>query len=280
MCDSTYHFAQQNIISELASVSSTNSDFPRVEAANAPKLPPERRNRMPCYNIAGFPVCYDAAYTTLQKHSEKYVCDEVPDAVPFSVSPDEIAALRPTTPLLTDDLREYMLMGKAFYEYLISRGGMMLHASAVVLDGEAYLFSAPSGTGKSTHTSLWLRRFPQSYILNDDKPALFLREGRVFAAGTPFSGKYDCSVNEAVPLRAIAFLARSDVNRIEPIPDKRALYELLNQTSRPADVELFGQLLRNVAAVIENTPIYKLYCNMDVQAAEVAYAAMRKGEKS
>ena len=46
-----------------------------------------------------------------------------------------------------------------------------------------------------------LRRFPQSYILNDDKPALFLRDGRVYAAGTPFSGKYDCSVNESVPLR-------------------------------------------------------------------------------
>ena len=235
---------------------------------------------MPCYNIAGLPVCYDAAYPTLQKHSEKYVCAPTPDAVPFSVSPDEIAALRPTTPLLTDDLREYMLMGKAFYEYLISRGGMMLHASAVVADGEAYLFSAPSGTGKSTHTELWLQRYPQSYILNDDKPALYLLDDRVYAAGTPFSGKYDISVNQSVPLRAIAFLARSDENRIEPIPDRRALYELLNQTTRPEDVSLFGKLLQNIEAILNRTPIYKLFCNMDVEAADVAYETMRKGEKS
>lgn len=235
---------------------------------------------MPCYNIAGLTVRYDATYPTLQKHSEQYRCDPTPDAVSFHVPFEEIVALREHTPLLTDDLREYMLMGKAFYEYLITRGGMMLHASAVVVDGEAYLFSAPSGTGKSTHTGLWLRRFPGAYILNDDKPALYLSDGCVYAAGTPFSGKFDISVNHAVPLRAIAFLARSDDNRIETIPDKRALYELLNQTSRPADVGLYAKLLQNVAAILERTPICKLYCNMDLQAAEVAYEGMRKGEKA
>ena len=235
---------------------------------------------MPCYNIAGIPVSYDALYPTTKTRSEKYRCAPTSAAFPISVPPEEIAALREETPLLTDDLREYMCIGKRFYEYLISRGGMMLHASAVVVDGEAYLFSAPSGTGKSTHTALWLQRFPGSYILNDDKPALFLRDGHVFAAGTPFSGKFDESVNTVVPLRAIAFLARSADNRIEPVDDRRALYELLNQTTRPADVALYTRLLQNTAGVIEKTPIYRLYCNMDLRAAEVAYETMRKGEKS
>lgn len=235
---------------------------------------------MPCYNIAGLTVSYDAAYPTLKHNSEKYICAPDPEAVPISVSPQEIAALREDSPLLTDDLREYMLMGAKYYEYLISRSGMMLHASAVVVDGEAYLFSAPSGTGKSTHTQLWLKRFPDAYILNDDKPALFLSDSRVYAAGTPFSGKYDISVNESVPLCAIAFLARSTDNRIERIPSNRALFELLNQTMRPASVELYETLLGNIASILEKTPIYRLHCNMDVQAADVAFAAMRKGEKS
>lgn len=233
---------------------------------------------MSFYNIAGFPVCYDAQFPTLRKHSEKYLCDPTPDAVSFSVSPDEIAAIRESTPLLDDDLREYMLMGKAFYDHLISRGGMMLHASAVVAQGEAYLFSAPSGTGKSTHTALWLRRFPGSFILNDDKPALFLSDGRIYAAGTPFSGKFDISVNRSVPLRAIAFLARSETNHIERISERQALFEMLNQTIRPSDLELYQKLLQNTAQILSGVPIYKLYCNMEEEAADIAFAAMRKGE--
>ncbi len=233
---------------------------------------------MAFYNIAGFSVAYDAAFPTLKKHSEQYLCAPTDDAVAFSVSDDDIAAIRDGTPLLTDDLREYMIMGRLFYEYLISRGGMMLHASAVVVDGEAFLFSAPSGTGKSTHTSLWLRRFPGAYILNDDKPALLCDDSRVYAAGTPFSGKFDVSVNRVVPLRAIAFIERSETNRIERISEKRALYELLNQTVRPDDVGLFTQLLHNTAAILHMTPIYKLYCNMADEAADVAYQTMRKGD--
>lgn len=235
---------------------------------------------MAFYNIAGLPVCFDAAYPTLRQNSMKYTCEPAEDAVRLSVTAEQIDALRASTPLLTDDLREYMLMGKAFYEYLIQRGGMMLHASAVVVDNEAYLFSAPSGTGKSTHTSLWLRRFPDAYILNDDKPALCVFDGCVYAAGTPFSGKFDLSVNRSVPLRAIAFLARSETNHIEPIGSKRALYELLNQTIRPDAVELYKQLLQNMSTILARTPIYKLYCNTDDEAADVAYEAMRKGEKT
>ena len=234
---------------------------------------------MSCYSIAGMPVCYDAVYPTLRKHSAQYRCEPTPDAVRLHVSQAQIEQIRESTPLLTDDLREYMLVGKAFYEYLISVGGMMLHASAVVVDDSAYLFSAPSGTGKSTHTTLWLRRFPDAYILNDDKPALFFQDGQVCAAGTPFSGKFDISVNRTVRLRAIAFIERSETNRIEQIPEKRGLYELLNQTARPDSVELYQKLLQNVAAILTRTPIYKLYCNMDDDAATVAYEAMRKGEK-
>lgn len=234
---------------------------------------------MAFYRIADIPVCYDAAYPTLQKHSERYRCEPTTDAVSMRVLPEQIASIRDTTPLLTDDLREYMLMGKEFYEYLISQGGLMLHASAVVYEDAAYLFSAPSGTGKSTHTALWLRRFPGAYILNDDKPALYFSEGRAYAAGTPFSGKFDISVNRSVPLRAIAFIERSENNRIEPIDGQRALYEILNQTARPESLGLYTQLLQNTAAVLKTTPIYKLYCNMDEQAAVVAYEAMRKGER-
>lgn len=234
---------------------------------------------MASYSIAGLPVCYDAAYPMLQNRSEKYRCAASQDAFQLCVAQKEMEDLRALTPLLTDEQREYLLMGAAFYDYLITRGGMMLHASAVVVDHRAFLFSAPSGTGKSTHTSIWLRRFKDAYILNDDKPALYAQGDVVYAAGTPFSGKDDLSVNRSVPVAAIAFIERSETNRIEPITKKRALYELLNQTGRPESVALYQKLLQNVGAILARIPIYKLYCNMEDAAADVSYAAMRKGEK-
>ena len=76
--------------------------------------------------------------------------------------------LRKYYPNLSDDTLEYMYLGGEFYSTLVYFNGMMLHSSCVVYNNRAYLFSAPSGTGKSTHTQLWLKRFPGSYILNDD----------------------------------------------------------------------------------------------------------------
>ena len=73
---------------------------------------------------------------------------------------------------------------------------MLLHSSCVVYEDKAYLFSAPCGTGKSTHTQIWLKRFPGAYILNDDKPAIRIMEDGVYAFGTPFSGKTDLNVNK------------------------------------------------------------------------------------
>ena len=196
----------------------------------------------------------------------------------LSVDPAQIEAFRPISPGLNDDLREYMLMGKAFYEKLIEFGGMMLHASAVVVDDRAYLFSAPSGTGKSTHTELWLRLFgTDAYILNDDKPALRVVDGTLYAYGTPFSGKYDISENRRVPLAGIAFIERSETNSIARMAQNKAIYSLLNQTARPASVSLYSVLLQNLDRVLRLTPIYQLKCNMDIEAAHVAYETMRKG---
>lgn len=233
---------------------------------------------MEFYRIADLPVCYHAFYPMLRARSQKYAADPSADAALLSVTQSQIESIRDRTPLLDDDMREYMLMGKHFYEMLITHDGMMLHASAVVVDDRAYLFSAPSGTGKSTHTSLWLKLFgARAYILNDDKPAIRAIDGRAYAYGTPFSGKYDISENRRVPIAGIAFIERSETNSIERMPSARAVFSLLNQTARPESPDLYARLLRNLDAVLQCVPVYTLRCNMDTQAAAVSYDAMLKG---
>lgn len=233
---------------------------------------------MDFYRIADLPVCYHAFYPMLRTRSQKYVTAPSDDAVLLSVTPAQIESIRDRTPLLDDDMREYMLMGKYYYEMLITHDGMMLHASAVVVDNRAFLFSAPSGTGKSTHTSLWLKLFGErAYILNDDKPAIRIMDGCAYAYGTPFSGKYDISENRRVPIAGVAFIERSETNSIERMPSARAVFSLLNQTARPESPDLYARLLRNLDAVLQCVPVYTLHCNMDIEAAAVSYDAMLKG---
>lgn len=150
----------------------------------------------------------------------------------------------------------------------------MLHASAVVHNQKAYLFSAPSGTGKSTHTQLWLKHFDDAYILNDDKPAIRLTPEGFVVYGTPFSGKTDWNVNKAVPLGGICAIERSETNYIEKMPEDEALFRILNQTLRPYDENKMEILLKILDKLINNTPVYKLHCNMDPEAVDVAYKGM------
>ena len=156
----------------------------------------------------------------------------------------------------------------------------MLHSSAVALDGKAYLFSAPSGTGKSTHTSLWVSHFgsDRAYIINDDKPAVRKIDGEFKVMGTPWSGKTALNENVALPPGGVAFIERSETNRIERLSPVAALKHLMWQTVRPTKENNMDALLTSLDAFIRQVPVYKLYCNISDEAVEVAYNAMKEGK--
>ena len=173
------------------------------------------------------------------------------------------------------DQFEYMLAGGSFYQQLLDFDGMMLHASAVVVDEKAYLFSAKSGTGKSTHTELWLKLFgDKAYILNDDKPAIRYEDGKLYAYGTPFSGKHDLSANKRAEVAGICFLERALENSIEQISPKQSVHLMLEQTIRSNEIEFMDKLLFVMDKLLTSVKVYKLYCNMDISAARLAYETM------
>ena len=183
---------------------------------------------------------------------------------------------RQHNPQLTLLEHEYMWTGEAFYLNLLDFDGFMLHASGVVYENKAYLFSAPSGTGKSTHTSIWQRVFgnDKTFIINDDKPAIKLDGDVVKACGTPWSGKYDQSRNADVPIKGICFLERAEVNSIEEMEKKEAIHQILNQTIRPRDPKDMEKLLTLLDRLLDRVKVYRLGCNMDDEAAYVAYRGM------
>ena len=170
---------------------------------------------------------------------------------------------------------EYAYTGMSFYKQLINFGGLLLHSSAVVVDGRAYLFTASSGTGKSTHTSLYLEEFgDRAFILNDDKPALRLEDGAFFAYGTPWSGKTEQNINARVPIGGICVLSRGETNEISRIGGKQAIFGIYSQTLRPQSDAYMDKVLALIEQLIETVPIWSLKCNMEREAARISYAAM------
>ena len=229
------------------------------------------------YNIAGLTVEMDCHGRTEQQ-AKAYICGEnkKPDIV---ISQEEIDRImdwfHSECPEFPDDLCEYYASGMIFYKKLLDFGGLQLHSSTVVVDGKAYAFTADCGTGKSTHTQLWLNRFgDRAFILNDDKPALRFEDGVWYAYGTPWSGKYDMSRNERVPLAGIAVVERGEENEIQPFKGVAAIHAILKQVNRPSSAQYRIKLMELLDKLITTVPVWKLRCNMAPQAVEVAYEAM------
>ncbi|MBQ7144787.1 MAG: hypothetical protein IJR65_06485 [Oscillospiraceae bacterium] len=154
-------------------------------------------------------------------------------------------------------------------------GAFLFHGAAVAVDGAAYLFTAPSGVGKTTHTELWLRQVPGSFIVNGDKPLLRVGDSGVEVCGTPWAGKEGRNRNCAVPLRGIALLSRGGENRIEPVRFFEAFPLLLQQSYRPDDTAALRKTLELLRRVGESVPLYRLRCNMDPEAASLAFDTMK-----
>jgi len=228
------------------------------------------------YKVANLTVQM-STFGKTQIQAIPYLCEpSEPDIVICS----DWKSLQSRQPHLSMDSCEYLSTGSSFYSQLLRHGGMMLHASAVVLDGEAYLFSAPCGTGKSTHTQLWLQKFgDRAYILNDDKPALRYENDQWYAYGTPWSGKTDLNVNRRVPVAGICVMYQARQNEIVPISGTEAIFSLFQQTVRPASAEMRALLMELLDKLLTKVPVWKMGCNMALEAAETAYKAMSTGKK-
>lgn len=173
----------------------------------------------------------------------------------------------------------YMESGFQFYANLLLFDGMMLHASAVELDGAVYLFSGPCGVGKSTHTGQWQKLFGERVrIINDDKPALRRLDGRWFAYGTPWCGKDGINQNVKAPVAGICFLKQGKENRIRRLSEPEAMQKILAQTTyRFKRAEKLDLMLALLDKLVSEIPVYELENRPEPEAARLSYETMRRG---
>lgn len=177
------------------------------------------------------------------------------------------------------DCCESLGLYRSICDLLLRQDVLLFHSSAVALEGKAYLFAAPSGTGKSTHARLWRQRFGEAVtILNDDKPLLrFEPSGQVLACGTPYAGKEDLHANRMVPVAGILVLYQNPENVIRPMTAREALPVFYQQSYRGlADPVLIRRSL-DLMVRLTRLPVYRLGCTISAEAAELALRTL-KGE--
>ena len=230
------------------------------------------------YKIAGIITEIDYSSKILEKQAASYIYDGCePADIKIKVPEEFLQEQIKNNPHLTRDEVDYIFTGFDFYRKVLKFNAFLIHSSAVMYKGYAYLFSANCGTGKSTHTSFWQKNFGEekAVILNDDKPLIIKKDGAFHAAGTPWSGKSDKNVNISVPIAGIAVLERASENSIEKIAPIDAFKELYNQTYRPSSQQDVDNVLGMFNDFLSNVNLYRLHCNMSCEAAQVAYNAMK-----
>ena len=224
------------------------------------------------YEIAGLKVEMEPKFGRLTRQSDSYRSAGAPV---LTIEPNSQDISRMRQGGRTEEEQEYICCSAAFCRSLIPYGRFFLHASAIVVDGAAYLFSAPSGTGKSTHTAMWRERLPESYILNDDKPVIQVQKEEITVWGTPFAGKTNLQVNREVPLKGICFLKQGSENRIRQVTDDEALALLLRNTWRPRENDRMNQLLDMMEQVVTQINMYEMSCTREPEAAKLSYRVMK-----
>ena len=147
---------------------------------------------------------------------------------------------------------------------------VLMHASVTVFKERGYLFLGYSGTGKSTHSSLWIRHIPGCELLNDDNPAVRIVGNKVYVYGTPWSGKTPCYRNLSFEAGAFVRLKQYPENIIERDNVVKSFASILSSCSTMIwDKPSYDAICDNVTAIVSHVPAYFLRCLPDEAAAQL-----------
>ena len=238
------------------------------------------------YRMAGRVIGVESLYPDVHDYCRGYEADGTPDFhvvisgadIEYEREKSRRVAVADGLPAVDypDAYLEELAVYRKIAETMPRYGTILFHGSVIAADGQGYLFTAKSGMGKSTHTRLWRRMLgDRAEMINDDKPLLRMDDGFFTACGTPYNGKHRLGCNREVPLHALCILTRAKENRIVRISKQEAYPMLLQQVYRPADPAALKQTLVLIDRLAALTPLFRLGCNMEPEAAEIAYREMK-----
>ena len=238
------------------------------------------------YRIAELRIRIASLHEDVHRLCAEYSAEEGPVDLIVETTPQDIAFERQRSAredelegreirCFSDGYLETLAVYRKIAERAPEHGVILMHGSCVAVDGQAYLFTAKSGTGKSTHVRLWRELLgDRAVMVNDDKPLIRLTDAGPIIYGTPWDGKHRLSNNVAVPLRAICVLERAEQNGIRRIGPAKAYPVLLQQIYRPIDADAMRRTLELTDRLAGHTDLWRLGCTISPEAAQIAFSAM------
>lgn len=222
------------------------------------------------YLIADLVTEFEPKYNILRTSAKPFeYCGPRKTDIVLSVSDEHLKALlNKMTADTTVEEAEELAFASAFNRSIISHNGMLVHSSAIEYRGKAYLFSASSGVGKSTHTALWRKAFGSDVkIINDDKPVVRFSDEKPVVFGTPFNGGSGLSDNISAPLGAVVFLERGESNSVRKPDNIEIIKRLYFSTARFVSKSTADKMIENIERLINCSEFYVLSCSTDISAA-------------
>ena len=238
------------------------------------------------YRLGGKVIEIASVHTAVHTYCEAYRYGGSPDFAVQTTQPDieferEGSALEDlregrAVRQFPDEYLEKLAVYRKIAEKMPEYDTFLFHGSAIAVDGRAYLFTAKSGTGKSTHARLWRKMLgSRAVMVNDDKPLIRIGINQAVVYGTPWNGKHCLSNNIAVPLKAVCVLQQAKDNTIFRV-DKREVYPvLLQQMYRPLYQPTLAKSLKLLDRLCSLVSLYRMGCNMELKAAALSYETMR-----
>ncbi len=230
--------------------------------------------------LAGLVVRMLSRHAYTKEFCSQYITDEDGADITAAVTDEDIRNEAQTAESsVSEDYAESICLYRSIAEQLPEYNRFVIHGATISYGGKAYLFTAPSGTGKTTHIKLWFKHLKGRVdIINGDKPIFEIRGSGVTAYGTPYAGKERWQKNVSAPLGAVCIIKQAKANKIYKVNPLEYLPVILHQVYMPKDknaaqktLELFGVMLRTV-------PFYVLECDMSEEALKTSFEALT-GEK-
>lgn len=233
---------------------------------------------MPIYNIADLNISINPSSEEIKKRISPYIVNSDSFDFEVKVSQNDIADYIANSKQYCNSFmaESTLILTQICNRILENYDGFFFHSSSLMLDDEAYVFTAVSGTGKSTHTALWRKLFKEKVVMiNDDKPIIRKKDGIFYVYGTPWMGKSDIGNNVKAPVKAVYILQRGEKNSAVRVKPGAVFKNILEATVVPTDRRNMEKLLELLDEFFCSVPLFLLTCNMDIEAAQVAYNASK-----